>query len=187
VLLVIDFEGMKKISLYFAFIVVSVSALTACEGREWDTDDELECLSTNWSYYYVSDVLDFMFETVDSTRNNDGRIITLTASINDTLNLEFHWKANNIDGDSVNVGSTLIQIGDSSIVKVDGYRYSDGLWAHLFTVDPGIINYEGKFHIDFFETGKTAPWGWSEIIYHKSDDEYNYRPYSCESPTIGRY
>ena len=178
---------MKKISLYFAFIVVAVFALTACEGREWDTDDELERLSDNWSYYYVSDVLDYIFETVDSTMNIDGRIIIHTASVNDTLNLEFHWKTNSVGGDSVNVGSTLIQIGDSSIVKVDGYRYSDGLWAHLFTVDPGIINCEGRFHIDFFETGKTTPWGWSEIVYHKGDGEYSYRPYTKDSPTVGRY
>lgn len=178
---------MKKITLYFALIVAAVSALTACEGREWDTDDELKSLSIVWSNNYVSDVLDYVFETVDSTSNKDGRTITYTASINDTLNLEFHWKINSVGGDSVNVGSTLIQISDSSIVKVDGYRFSDGLWAHLYTVDPGIINCEGKFHIDFFETGKTTPWGWSEIVYHKNFDEYRWRPYSTESPTIGRY
>lgn len=185
-LLVIDFNGMKKVSLYFALIVVAVSALTACEGREWDTDDELECLSNNWSNY-VSDVLDYIFESVDTTKNNDGRIKTITASINDTLNLKFTWKANNVGGDSIDVESTLIQIGDSSIVKVDGYRYSDGLWAHLFTVDPGIINCEGKFHIDFFETGKTSPWGWSEITYQRERDEYRYRPYKRCDTQVGRY
>ena len=184
--LVIDFDGMKKFSLYFALIVVIASALTACEGRDWDTDDELECLSNNWSYY-VSDVLEYIFESVDTTKNKDGRISTITASINDTLNLEFHWKTNSVNGDSVNVSSTLFQIGDSSIVKVDGYRYSDGLWAHLFTVGSGIINCEGTFHIDFYETGKTSPWGWTEIEYHKNLDQYRYNPYERGDTKVGRY
>ena len=184
-LLVIDSDDMKKIALYFILIAVTVPFFTACGGREWDTDDEMECLINNWSYYYVSDVLIYVFESIDTTKKDEGRIKSITASINDTLNLEFHWKANSIGGDSIDVTSTLIQIGDSSILKIDGYRYSDELWAHIFTVDPGIINYGGKFHIDFYETGKTTPWGWSEITYKKDEDYY--LPYSKETPKVGRY
>ena len=175
---------MKKITLYFALIAVTTFVITSCEGRSWDTDDELKSLTNNWSHYYVDDVLDYVFENIDSTKNNEGRLVTLTASVNDTLNLEFHWQANKIDGDSINVSSSLLQIGDSSIVIVDGYRYSDGLWAHMFTVDPGIVNYEGKFHIDFYETGKTTPWAWSEKTFTKSDGYYHY---SSEDPKVGRY
>lgn len=185
-LLVIDSDDMKKITLYIALIAVTGSVLTACGGRDWDTDDELECLTKKWSYY-VSDVLDLVFENIDSTKNNDGRLVTLIASVNDTLNLTFHWLANSVGGDSVNVLATLIQVGDSSIVIMDGYRFSDNLWAHLYTVDPGIINYEGKFHIDFYETGKTTPWAWTETTYEKDTSEDHYRLYICNSPKVGRY
>lgn len=185
-LLAIDSDGMRKISLYFALIAVTVPFLTACGGREWDTDDEIESLTKRWSYRYVSDVLDFVFENIDSTREIDGRRLTFTASVNDTLNYDFHWKSNSIGGDSIDVTTTLIQIGDSSVLIVDGYRYSEDLWAHLFTVDPGIINFDGMFHVDFYETGKTTPWGWSEITYTKKEKDSYYR-YSKDSIVVGRY
>ena len=98
----------------------------------------------------------------------------------------FHFtKGNKNNHDSVNIISSLLQIRDSIVLKTDGYRYSDYYWVHLYTVGPGIVNYEGRFHVDFYETGKTTPWGWSEITYHKSN-VYD-RTYSCESPVLGWY
>lgn len=179
---------MKKITLYLAFAVVILSGLTACEGREWDTDDELEQLSNHWSYIYVTDVLNCIAIQEDSVYKHDsGRIVSVVRSINDTLNMVFSWHTNSIEGDSMNVRSTLIQIGDSSAVTVDGYRYSDNLWAHLYTVEPGIINCEGKFRIDFYETGKTTPWAWSEKTYEQDTTKDAYRPYSSKSAQVGRY
>ena len=87
----------------------------------------------------------------------------------------------------MNVCSTLIQIGDTATVVVDGYRYSDNLWAHLYTVDTGIINYKGMFRIDFYETGKTIPWAWSETTFEKDTTKYHYKPYKHNDPKVGRY
>lgn len=179
---------MKKITIYIACMVVLLSGMTACGGRDWDTDDELEALSINWSEYFVLDVLNYIIEVEDSAYNNDnGRIVTVLKSIDDTLNMVFRWKANTVKGDSMNVCSTLIQIGDTATVVVDGYRYSDNLWAHLYTVDPGIINYKGMFRIDFYETGKTTPWAWSETTFEKDTTTYHYKPYKRNDPKVGRY
>ena len=71
-------------------------------------------------------------------------------------------------------------------VVVDGYRYSDDFWTHLYTTDPGIINYEGKFRIDFYETGKTTPWAWGEVTYQRNDDG-NWSEYQASKPKVGRY
>ena len=88
--------------------------------------------------------------------------------------------------DSVDVTSTLLQIRDSVIIKSDGYRYSQKYWAHLFTVDPGIINYEGKYHIDFYEIGKDTPWAWAEVIFTKNPkSKYKYN--TSKEPVVGWY
>ena len=52
----------------------------------------------------------------------------------------------------------------------DGYRYADNITAHMFTVDPGIIDYNGKLHFDFYKTDGMIPWAWTEITYSKTDD-----------------
>jgi hypothetical protein len=77
----------------------------------------------------------------------------------------------------------LVQIGDSIVVTTQGYRYSEKFWAHLYTVDSGIINFDGKFHVDFYETGKTTPWGWGEIKFtpYQDDGYYHNYPYDIYS------
>ena len=177
---------MKKIAFYYVLILSGFVAFVSCEGREWDTHDELEALTTNWATIYVSNVLDHVFEVKDTTYSDNGRITVIT-SMKDTMNLSFSWEGYQVDDDSTNIVSTLIQIGDSSTVTVDGYRYSDEFWAHLYTVDPGIINYEGKFHIDFYEIGKTTPWAWGEITYLRNRDDYRYYPYRRSDTQVGRY
>lgn len=161
--------------------------LVSCKGRVWDTHDELESLTGNWASEYVSDVLNNIFGVQDTTYRRNGSEYTVITSINDTLNMSFRWHANNVEGDSIDVLATLKQIGDSSMVIVNGYRYSDEFWAHLFTIDPGIINFEGKFHVDFYEVGKTTPWAWSEIAYQRDRDEYRYNPYKRCDTQVGRY
>ena len=184
---VIGSDDMKKIALYFVLILFAFVAFASCKGREWDTHDEMKALTGNWASEYVSDVLNKIFEVEDSTYKNKGREYTITTSIKDTLNMTFSWHATKVEGDSIDVHATLMQIGDSSKVIVNGYRYSDDFWAHLYTTDPGIINYEGKFRVDFFETGKTTPWAWGEITYQRDRDEYRYNPYKRCDTQVGRY
>ena len=184
---VIDSDDMKKIALYFVLILFAFVAFASCKGREWDTHDELKALTGNWASEYVSEVLNHVFEDKDTTYRNNGRVVKIIASIKDTMNLSFRWQAGNVEGDSIDIVSTLIQIGDSSTVIVNGYRYSDEFWAHLYTIDPGIIKYEGKFHVDFYEVGKTTPWAWSEIAYQRDRDERSYCPYKRCDTQVGRY
>ena len=109
-----------------------------------------------------------------SSIENEKIKIIAKSKLTDSLFVEFKYDINEPTSDSVNVTSTLTQIGDSIIVKTDGYRFSNDFWVHLFTVDEGIINYEGKFHVDFYEIGKTTPWAWSEVSYQKDYKDYYY-------------
>jgi len=164
---------MKKFTLYISLAFSAVIGIVSCVGRDWDTDDEIKDLSTSWSKEYVDLVLDQKIKNIDTTYHKEWSVTT--SIITDTLYKVIHnsYASKYPDLDSVEVTSTFIQIHDSLIVKVEGYRYSQKYWAHLYTVDEGIINYEGKFKVDFYETGKTAPWGWSEINYSKNlNDRY---------------
>ncbi|MBO7589942.1 MAG: hypothetical protein J6T18_11025 [Bacteroidaceae bacterium] len=179
---------MKKIALYLSFAVVA--CIMACKGNEWETDEELEWLTESWARDYVSYTLNQAIISTDTTSKLDNKYrkttITSTSVLSDTIYREFHFtKGNENKTDSVNVISALLQIRDSIIVNADGFRYSDKYWVHLYTIDPGIVNYEGKFHVDFYETGKTTPWGWSELTFRK--DSGRYAPYFFENALIGWY
>lgn len=176
---------MKKIKLYLALIVAASWTLTGCEGRNWDTNDELMGITTDWSYFFVSKVMDC--SVIDTLFEEQFGTASVTVSKKDTLKLDVRWQFSEEKGDSVNIHSSLVGISDSVAVVVDGYRYSDDFWAHLYTTDPGIINYEGKFHIDFYETGKTTPWAWGEVTYQKSDDGSRAYNYKSSKPQVGRY
>ena len=179
-------DDMKKIILYFALIVVASWTLTGCEGRNWDTDDALMVITANWSNDYVSKVIDHFWQNDTVFEEGDGSV-SMSFSKKDTLKLDMRWLSGKEKGDSVNVHSSLVEISDSVAVVVDGYRYSDDFWAHMYTIDPGIINYEGKFHIDFYETGKTTPWAWGEVTYQKSNDGSMVYNYKSSKPKVGRY
>ena len=101
-----------------------------------------------------------------------------------TLSIDFK-KDGRIEGDSVVISYRLLQIKDSVVVTADGYRYSDRLWAHMYTVDEGIINYEGTFRVEFYENGKTTPWAWSDVRYSRSEryDPYDSHQYVKETET----
>lgn len=161
---------MKKNALYFLLAFFAVIGIVSCEGRDWDTDDDIKDLSTSWSNEYVDLALDQKIFDRDSSY--DKKWSVTTSVLRDTLYKKIHssYASKYPNRDSVDVISTIIQIRDSLIVKVDGYRYSQKYWAHLYTVDEGILNYEGKFKVDFYETGKTTPWGWSEITYSRNKD-----------------
>ena len=165
---------MKKIALY-TLLLITVG-FVSCKEKEWDTEQELKELTYSW-LYFVEEVMSYSVDLDDTlTYKNDKIQIIAKSRLTDSLFVEFKYNINEPTSDSVNVTSTLTQIRDSFVVKVDGYRYSQKYWAHLFTVDPGIINYEGKFHVDFYEIGKTTPWAWTEITYHKyNDSNYLYR------------
>ncbi len=163
----------------------------SCRGNDWDTEEELKALSRTWANDYVNYTLRQVVLAADTLQGiKNGRYvgddIKTTSVLKDTLMSVFHFtKETEYNHDSVNIISSLLQIRDSIVVKADGYRYSDKYWVHLYTVDPGIVNYEGKFRIDFYENGETTPWGWSEITYHKSDVPY----YTCyfDTPVVGWY
>ena len=75
-----------------------------------------------------------------------------------------------IGGDSVDITTTIVLKDTTMMTVTDGYRYADNITAHMFTVDPGIIDYNGKLHFDFYKTDGMIPWAWTEITYSKTDD-----------------
>lgn len=167
---------MKKTVIYSLLLVAA--CLVSCKEEKWDTKEELRGMTIGWANEFVDNTLYRSIKYVDTVLVSDDR--TVSAYLRDSLFVTVHYAYNKQpEKDSVDVTSTLTQIRDSIIVMVDGYRYSQKYWAHLFTVDPGIINYEGKFHIDFYEIGKTTPWAWSEITYRR-DGDGNY-PYKSKT------
>ena len=158
---------MKKV-IYFMYAILATVLMTSCITQEWDPDEEIKVLSDKWSSNYVDNVLRYAMDS--------------KTSLKDTLSIDFTRRERE-GGDSVNISSVLFQIKDSMVVTVNGYRYADKFRAHLYTVGAGIINYKGKFRVDFYETGKDTPWISSEIEYNPSD-ESKYRPYSKGSKTI---
>ena len=183
---VIYSDDMKKITLYFVLIVVASWALTGCQGRNWDTDDELMVITNNWASEYVSKVMDCFLRN-DTVIKAEYGSVSVTVSNKDTLKLDFRWLSDKEKGDSVNIHSSLVEVTDWVAVIVDGYRYSDEFWAHLYTTEPGIINFEGKLRIDFYEIGKTTPWAWSETTFEKAAESH-YKPYKRNDyPEVGRY
>lgn len=180
---------MRKFTIYL--LIAGLAGFMSCRGNDWDTEEELKALSRTWANDYVNYTLRQVVLAADTLQGiKNGRYvgddIKTTSVLKDTLMSVFHFtKETEYNHDSVNIISSLLQIRDSIVVKADGYRYSDKYWVHLYTVDPGIVNYEGKFRIDFYENGEITPWGWSEITYHKSDVPY----YTCyfDTPVVGWY
>ena len=158
---------MKKV-IYFMYVILATVLMTSCITQEWDPDEEIKVLSDKWSSKYVDNALRYAMDS--------------KTSLKDTLSIDFTRRERE-GGDSVNICSVLFQIKDSMVVTVDGYRYADKFRAHLYTVGAGIINYKGKFRVDFYETGKDTPWISSEIEYSPSDKS-EYKPYSKGSKTI---
>jgi len=162
---------MKKVITYITICAIgAMMCLESCSGRVWDTNYEFIERTWDWYNEYVGYACDQAVHNVVDTLKSyseytSDKMTVIQSELNDTLFKEIQFKTFHREkyGDSVNVTSTLLQIGDSIIIRTDGYRYSEKYWAHLFTVDPGMINSEGIFHIDYYEIGKTSPFSWSEI------------------------
>ena len=174
---------MKKVIFHIKLAVIATVFLASCVTREWDPAEDISGLAKTWSRWYVDDALDYAVDRYDTLGHSYEWQTFVTSSLKDTLSIDIICCYNQDDSDSVNVTTKLRQIKDSIIVTTDGYRYSDKFWVHIYTVDPGIVNYEGKFHVDFYETGKTTPWAWSEIKYN-GVKLYNYGKSYSKSETI---
>ena len=177
---------MKKFALYLS-IIAFLTGLVACEGKAWDTDESLKEITYVWSGNYIDYVYNNLaIEKIDTIEYSYKEKMYITTDYKDTLrNVIRFVQSKDEKEDSVDVVSTLVQYGDTVIVTTDGYRYYDELWAHLYTLDPGIINCEGIFHVDFYETGKTTPWAWGEVPYQKTEDSYTRRQF--DNIKVGRY
>ena len=142
--------------------------LDSCTGVEWDTQETLVGLSESWARTFVQDLMwdysHFKDVAQDSTRK-----VRYTVTLNDTVAVESVFRGM-IGGDSVDITTTIVLIDTTMTTVTDGYRYADNITAHMFTVDPGIIDYNGKLHFDFYKTDGMIPWAWTEITYSKTDD-----------------
>ena len=178
---------MKKVIFHIKLAVIATVFLASCVTREWDPAEDISGLAETWARWYVDDALDYAVDRYDTLGYYSDWKTFITSSLKDTLSIDIICCYNKDDSDSVNVTTTLRQVKDSIIVTTDGYRYSDKFWVHIYTVDPGIVNYEGNFHVDFYETGKNTPWAWSEIKYNGVKNSSYSRSYSKSETITGWY
>lgn len=152
--------------------------LDSCTGVEWNTQETLVGMSESWARIYVEDLMrdygHYKDVAQDSTRK-----VQYTVTFNDTVAVESIFRGM-IGGDSVDITTTIVLKDTTMMTVTDGYRYADNITAHMFTADPGIIDYNGKLHFDFYKTDGMIPWAWTEITYHKIDDS-DYIPYLRDS------
>ena len=142
--------------------------LDSCKGVEWDTQETLVGLSESWTRIYVEDLMHDYSQYKDVAKDSTSKV-HYTVTFNDTVAVECIFRGM-IGGDSVDITTTIVLI-DTTMTTVT---------AHMFTVDPGIIDYNGKLHFDFYKTDGMIPWAWTEITYHKIDDS-DYIPYLRDS------
>ncbi len=142
--------------------------LDSCKGVEWDTQETLVGLSESWTRIYVEDLMHDYSQYKDVVKDST-RKVQYTVTLNDTVAVESIFRGM-IGGDSVDITTTIVLTDTTMTTVTDGYRYADNITAHMFTVDPGIIDYNGKLHFDFYKTDGMIPWAWTEITYSKTDD-----------------
>lgn len=145
-------------------VVLAFIGLESCKGVEWDTEETLIGMSKSWAYWYVgSPMIDYGYyhdDTPDSAYKSNTTIV-----FNDTVAVEKVY-CGMLNGDSINITTTVVKADSTLTVFTDGYRIANNLTAHIFTVDPGIINYKGKLHIDFYLTDGMIPWAWTEVFFN---------------------
>ena len=127
-----------KNNRYLLALVCCIAAISfgfsSCDGVEWDREESLKGMSNEWAYIYVAKVIDDY---------DDYNYVAKTATINDTIAFEKTFAF--MDGnDSVNVKTTIVIVDSVMTATTDGYRYADNLTAHIFTVDPGIVDKIGE-------------------------------------------
>jgi len=173
-----------KLAIICCVAVITIEFLS-CKGYEWDAEDSLIGMSHSWAYSYVGNVInrynDYYIAAFDSTDNEH-----TTLTINDTLAVESIFTGM-FDGDSVSITTTVVMFDSVMTVVSDGYRFADNITAHIFTVDPGIINRNGILHIDFYQTNGMIPWAWTEVTFKSNDGIQNFYPNSFEDTKFGWY
>lgn len=142
--------------------------LDSCTGVEWNTQETLVGMSESWARIYVEDLMHDYGQYKDVAKDSTSKV-RYTVTLNDTVAVESIFRGM-IGGDSVDITTTIVLIDTTMTTVTDGYRYADNITAHMFTVDPGIIDYNGKLHFDFYKTDGMIPWAWTEITYSKTDD-----------------
>lgn len=152
--------------------------LDSCKGVEWDTQETLVGMSESWARIYVEDLMRDYGHYKDVAKDST-RKVQYTVTFNDTVAVESIFRGM-IGGDSVDITTTIVLKDTTMMTVTDGYRYADNITAHMFTADPGIIDYNGKLHFDFYKTDGMIPWAWTEITYSKTDDS-DYIPYLRDS------
>ena len=148
--------------------------LDSCKGVEWDTQETLVGMSESWARIYVEDLMRDYGHYKDVAKDST-RKVQYTVTFNDTVAVESIFRGI-IGGDSVDITTTIVLKDTTMMTVTDGYRYADNITAHMFTADPGIIDFDGKLHFDFYKTDGMIPWAWTEITYRKIDDS-DYIPY----------
>ena len=148
--------------------------LDSCKGVEWDTQETLVGMSESWARIYVEDLMRDYGHYKDVAKDST-RKVQYTVTFNDTVAVESIFRGI-IGGDSVDITTTIVLKDTTMMTVTDGYRYADNITAHMFTADPGIIDFDGKLHFDFYKTDGMIPWAWTEITYSKTDDS-DYIPY----------
>lgn len=156
----------KNIFALICCVTVIFTGFISCKGIDWDRDDALIGMSNLWARKYVTSVISDYEDYYDTSYGNKGRVVI----INDTIAVETIFTGM-ADGDSLNITTTIVMIDSTLIATTDGYRFADNLTAHIFTVDPGIVDYNGKLHIDFYLTDGMIPWAWTEVTFKKN--QYN--------------
>ena len=171
---------MKRKNNIFALAccIAAISiGFSSCDGVEWDREESLKGMSNEWAYIFVAKVIDDY---------DDYNYVAKTATINDTIAFEKTFAF--MDGnDSVNVKTTIVIVDSVMTATTEGYRYSDNLTAHIFTVAPGIVDRNGKLHIDFYLTDGMTPWAWTEVSFSEDEWKYFYRPNRYNNTTMGWY
>ena len=160
--------GMKKNIFALICCITAISTgFISCKGIDWDLDDSLIGMSELWAHKYVGSVISY-YENFQSTpSDNRERIVT----INDTIAVETFFTGI-AQGDSLKITTTIVKIDSTLTATTDGYRFANNITAHIFTVDPGIVNRNGKVHIDFYLTDGMTPWAWTEVTFKKDQNDF---------------
>ena len=171
----------KKIFALIGFIATISFVFISCKGIDWDRDESLKGMSSLWAYRYVGSLFSYYEHKYSSPTYREG-----VTTINDTIAIE-EFETGVSCGDSLNIKSTIVMTDSVLTVTTDGYRIADNLTAHIFTVDPGIINYNGKVHIDFYLTDGMIPWAWTEVTITEDNLYSLYDSNNYDHVTLGWY
>lgn len=175
---------MKRQVITFLCVLAAVAGLFSCD--RFDRDEELGHVS---QMIFVNAVRNYtsLFLSDPDWYGTDDSLAGHSCLFLDTLDVRFTINdGRNYGNDSVSQIVTLFQVGDSTVLQSEGYRYGSELWTHYYLEEPGLVNGKGLFHIDFYQTGQSQPWAWSELDIPDNPNSYS-RYYDSENFVIGYY